>query len=76
MSNGEEESYFHRDYIFLVAVCYAALGLVAIYINSYQGIFNKHTARWNNFIEVDRNNDKIFDWSVAQFLADEDMYKK
>jgi hypothetical protein len=53
---------------------YLALGLLGIFINSYQGLFNLNTVAWNGTIlpDVDRNPSYLLDWRYPQFLATSD----
>ncbi len=53
----------------LFAIAYIICGLVAIYIHSYQGLFNDQARRWNWMPDVDRAPQLIFDWRHPQFLA-------
>ncbi len=53
----------------LIAAAYLACGLAAIYIHSYQGLFNEHARRWNSTPNVDQNPQLLFDWRHPQFLA-------
>jgi len=46
----------------------AAAFLFAIYVNSYQGLFNRYTIRWNQEPAVDSNAKSLFDWRYPQFL--------
>jgi hypothetical protein len=50
---------------------YLALGLVGVFINGYQGLFNLNTAAWNGAMlpDVDRDPSYLFDWRYPQFLA-------
>ncbi len=53
----------------IIAAAYLACGLVAVFIHSYQGLFNPHTRRWNWTPDIDRNPRLAFDWNHPQFLA-------
>ncbi|MFN2167358.1 MAG: hypothetical protein ACK2U9_13970, partial [Anaerolineae bacterium] len=50
---------------------YLALGLMSIFVNSYQGLFNRSTAAWNGTMlpDVDWEPSYLFDWRYPQFLA-------
>lgn len=43
-------------------------GLLAIYINWYQGLFNVYTYQWNVQPSVERAPQTIWDWHYPQFL--------
>lgn len=50
---------------------YAALiisGLFAIYINTYQALFNPYGMQWNVEPNVDQYPEYLFDWRYPQFL--------
>lgn len=50
---------------------YAALiasGSLAIYINTYQGLFNPYAMQWNVEPNIDQNPRYLFDWRHPQFL--------
>lgn len=55
----------------LIVAAYALLGIVAIWINSVQGLYNRDTVRWNGTMppNVDREPAYLFDWNYSQFLA-------
>ncbi len=53
----------------LLAAAYLASGLAAIYIHSYQGLFNPEVRRWNWTPDVDLNPRLAFDWRHPQFFA-------
>ncbi len=53
----------------LFAGAYLACGLAAVYVHSYQGLFNHHAHRWNWMPDVDRHPQLLFDWRHPQFLA-------
>jgi hypothetical protein len=52
-----------------ILIAYLTLGLVAIFINSYQGLYNTSTARWNDYPNVDQYPEYVWDWRYPQFLA-------
>jgi hypothetical protein len=55
-----------------VASGYLILGLVAVLINSYQGLYNTNTQRWNGYMlapNIDRYPTYLLDWRYPQFLA-------
>jgi hypothetical protein len=45
------------------------LGVVAIWINAWQGLHNRYTTEWNVQPSVDHYPEYIFDWRYPQFLA-------
>jgi hypothetical protein len=53
------------------AAGYVGLGIVAVLINSYQGMLNPNTLRWNGEMApaVDRCRECVLDWTYPQFLA-------
>lgn len=53
------------------AAPYLVLGLAAVFVHSYQGLFNPATQRWSSFPNVDdpRYAGLLFDWRHPQFLA-------
>lgn len=53
----------NRAYI-AVTVC----GLLAIYINTYQGLFNTYSWKWNIEPNVDDYPECLFDWDYPPFL--------
>lgn len=50
-------------------VLYLGLGFIAIFINSYQGLYNPYTAQWNATPNIDQHPQYVFDWRYPQFLA-------
>ena len=45
--------------------------LFAVYVNAYQGLYNKYTARWNGSPSVNFYPHYLFDWRYPQFLHSE-----
>lgn len=43
-------------------------GLLAIYINTYQGLLNPYGMYWNKNPNVDKHPEYLFDWRYPQFL--------
>ncbi len=43
-------------------------GLLAIYINTYQGLLNPYGMYWNRNPNVDKHPEYLFDWRFPQFL--------
>lgn len=55
-----------RKYLVYAAVIVG--GLVAIYINTYQGLLNPYGMYWNRNPNVDKHPEYLFDWRYPQFL--------
>jgi len=58
----------------LTVAVFLLLGAGGIYINSYQGLYNRHTGRWNVYTEPTatppfKGLGDMFNWRYAQFLA-------
>jgi hypothetical protein len=53
------------------ATCYLLLGLFAVLVNTYQGLLNPNTVRWNGEMAPDVVSQRhvVFDWRYPQFLA-------
>lgn len=51
------------------AATYLATGLLAVWINSYQGLFQTAVRRWNIEPNVDAHTELLFDWRYPQFAA-------
>ena len=45
------------------------VGLFCILVNTGQGLYNKNTAKWNGYPNIDRNQEYLWDWKYPQFLA-------
>lgn len=52
------------------------LALAGGYINTYQGLFNVCTSRWNNFPTIDRYPEYLFSWQYPQFLSTPELLRK
>lgn len=46
-----------------------SLGAAAIFIHSYQGLYNLYTRVWNTEPDINKNIQYLFDWRYPQFLA-------
>lgn len=55
-----------------VAGAYSVLALVAVFIHSYQGLFNRATIAWNRLPDVNQHVEYLFDWRYPQFLTSGD----
>jgi hypothetical protein len=68
-----QQSYQRRVRLAAVGV-FAALVVWAVFLNSYQGLFNQYTAWWHSALtpNVDYEPDYLWDWRYPQFLADND----
>ena len=56
----------------LAGALYVLLGVAAIWINSYQGLFHTETAAWNGGSmapDVDSHPEYLLDWRYPQFAA-------
>jgi hypothetical protein len=54
---------------------FGGLALWAVFLNSYQGLFNQYTAWWHSALtpNVDFEPDYLWSWDYPQFLADNEM---
>jgi hypothetical protein len=52
-----------------VFVLYFFLGLIAVLINSYAGLFNVKTPLWNAYPSIDQFTEYLFNWDYPQFLV-------
>jgi hypothetical protein len=57
-------------------ILFVGLGLVAIWINTYQGLFNHSTAEWNARPSIDEFPEYLFDWKYPRFLSTPDRLKQ
>jgi hypothetical protein len=68
---------------------FVLLGCAAIYINSWQGLYNLNTAHWNMFPDngenpgywatiphIDQYPEYLFDWRYPQFMASEKLLRE
>jgi hypothetical protein len=55
---------------------YALLGLVGLWINSYQGLFNVWVDKWNMYPDLSKNPSVVFNWRYPQFLASGEMIRE
>jgi hypothetical protein len=53
----------------IIAGGYITLGLLGIFINSYQGLYNVYTVVWNLYPDIDEHPAYLFSWKYPQFLA-------
>lgn len=51
-------------------------GAVSIFINTYQGLFNTYTAKWNAQPSIDKHPELVFDWRYPQFLHGEARHRQ
>ena len=61
------------NYIFSV---FFVAATVAVFINTYQGLYNVSTAYWNIRPSIDKNQKYLFDWRFPQFLSTQDMLER
>ena len=57
-------------------IAFFSLGLLSVWINSYQGIFNLSTAIWNSTPSIDAYPEYLFDWKYPQFLSSKKVIKQ
>ena len=50
--------------------------LISIFINTYQGLYNPATGKWNNSPNIDEYPDYLFDWKYPQFMATPKLLKE
>ena len=58
----------------VVFVVYFFLGLIAVLINSYVGLFNVKTPLWNAYPSIDKYSEYLYDWEYPQFLVTNNNY--
>lgn len=51
------------------------LGALSIYINTFQGLFNEYTPRWNAQPDIDQHPEYLFDWRYPQFLHNRERHE-
>lgn len=49
---------------------------ISIFINSYQGLYNRYSELWNGSPSVDKYNQFIFDWSYPPFMHNKLRHEK
>ena len=54
---------------------YGMMALWAVFLNSYQGLFNQYAAWWHGILtlNIDYEPEYVWRWDYPQFLADNDM---
>ncbi|MEM7585576.1 MAG: glycosyltransferase family 39 protein [Acidobacteriota bacterium] len=57
----------------VIATLYGILGLLAMVIHSYQGLFNPATRAWNESPNVDIYPSTLYDWRYPQFAATREL---
>jgi len=55
---------FGKISVFLLAIS----SVFAVYVHSYQGLFNPYSAQWNAEPNIDNNPEYLFDWKYPQFI--------
>lgn len=59
-----------------VAIILLALGSAfAVYVNTWQGLFNPYTARWNMQPDIGVHPQYLFDWRYPQFLHNKERHE-
>lgn len=68
----------HFDFSFSkVSKVILSLSIVfSVFVNTWQGLFNPNTGRWNWQPNVDQRPELIFDWKYPQFLAGKNMLER
>lgn len=51
-------------------------GALAIYINTAQGVFNRHSVIWNTAPNIDQHPEYLFDWRYPPFLHTEKRHQR
>jgi hypothetical protein len=73
----QEARWYKRRAVKTVLVgSYIALGMVGVFINTGQGLYNPSTYLWNKDPNVDRYPEYLFDWKYPQFLATESSLRQ
>lgn len=54
-------------------ISYILLGILGIFINTNQGLYNTYTVSWNPKTNIDKNLQFLSDWRFPQFLVDKNM---
>jgi hypothetical protein len=49
--------------------------IFALWVNSYQGLFNRYTALWNASPSIDKYPEYLFDWRYPQFLHNRNRHE-
>lgn len=53
-----------------------ATGFFAIFVNSYQGLYNEFTAQWNAQPNIDQYPEYLFTWRYPQFLHNQKQHEE
>lgn len=56
-------------------VPFLVLGVFAIFVNTWQGLYNPYTARWNVEPNIDEHPEYLFNWEYPQFLNSPSRHK-
>ena len=59
-----------------LAIVFLILSAPAVFINTYQGLYNVSAARWNRDPNIDSYPEYLNDWKYPQFLASEELLKR
>jgi len=63
--------YYRIKNMFIIS--YILLGILGIFINTNQGLYNTYTVSWNPKTNIDKNLQFLSDWRFPQFLVDKNM---
>lgn len=53
----------------VVITIYFSLGLLAMFVNSYVGLFNVKNPLWNAYPSIDHYTEYLFSWDYPQFMV-------
>lgn len=53
----------------------AAASVFAVYVNSYQGMFNQYTGLWNAEPNIEKHPEYLWDWKYPQFLHNHERHE-
>jgi hypothetical protein len=62
-----------RNVLITIFLC---CSLISIFINTYQGLYNPATGKWNNSPNIDEYPIYLFDWKYPQFMATPKLLKE
>jgi hypothetical protein len=60
----------------MIATGFLTLGILGVFINSYQGLYNIYTQAWNEFPDSDVYTEYLFSWKYPQFLASKESLRR
>jgi len=62
-----------RKVFMTIFLCFS---LISMFINTYQGLYNPATGKWNNSPNIDEYPIYLFDWKYPQFMATPKLLKE